>query len=374
MPRHGCGHRETHRPELSARDSTARAPPDVCANAAICVDWLRSQQVYLDPDGVGHATPPPETLNPYSMPPAPLPGRQRAWKTLIADRTAHFAAPVVPFLRNRSGPEGGAYLHATPAELGYTFSDAQWLAATRFRLALRVCSPGHCTHPRSSDTAAARQGTPCGDTLDANGTHACACNIGGGVTAIHDNIADILYDASRAAGYSALCEQVIPTLFTPKRREPRLDVELWGHTAAPDALLDVTVCAPWAARYAHDPATATTTAEKRKDDSYPRIGGIGVTGIAVDLYGGFGPGLSSLLSDLANLARTRDISRGGAPRRLLHAWRTRISAAIARGVGRQLESAQRVGGPHPDAALVSPIPPGPCQRDTRADCAAGVSH
>ena len=133
----------------------------------------------------------------------------------------------------------------------------------------------------------------------------------------------------------------------------------------------MTVCAPWAARYAHDPATATTTAEKRKDDSYPRIGGIGVTGIAVDLYGGFGPGLSSLLSDLANLARTRDISRGGAPRRLLHAWRTRISAAIARGVGRQLESAQRVGGPHPDAALVSPIPPGSCQHDTRADRAAG---
>ena len=98
---------------------------------------------------------------------------------------------------------------------------------------------------------------------------------------------------------------------------------MWGHSAAPDLLLDVTVCAPWAARYAADPAAATTAAERRKDDSYPKVGGVQVTGIAVDLLGGFGPGLASLLGDLAVLARARDVSRGGAPRRLLHAWRTR---------------------------------------------------
>ena len=41
------------------------------------------------------------------------------------------------------------------------------------------------------------------------------------------------------------------------------------------------------------------------------------------------------------LARQRDIARGVAPRRHLHTWRARISAAVARGIGRQLMTAQR---------------------------------
>ena len=177
--------------------------------------------------------------------------------------------------------------------------------------------------------------------LDPNGNHAAACNIGGGVTAIHDSVADVLYDAGRAAGYNGLREQIIAAFATPQRLEPRLDVELWGHSCAPDVLIDVTVCAPWAARYSAAPTKATTSAEIRKNGAYPATGGISVTGAAVDLLGRFGPQLSSLLDEWATLARTRDISRGVAPRRLLHAWRTRISALIARGVGQQIAAATR---------------------------------
>ena len=190
-----------------------------------------------------------------------------------------------------------------------------------------------------------------------HGHHAAACNIGGGITAIHDAIANILHEAGRAAYFRSLREQVIPALATPKRKEPRPDIELWGHHSAPDVLLDVTVCAPWAQRYAADPNNAPTAAEIRKNGSYSAVGGISVTGVAVDLFGQFGPQLRALLEDWAVLARTRDLSCGVVPRRMLHTWRVKLSAAIAEGLSHQITAAQRRPAP---PTLADPLiaPPG----------------
>ena len=96
--------------------------------------------------------------------------------------------------------------------------------------------------------------------LDATGCHAAWCNLGGGVTAIHDAVCECLHVAGKAAGFKSLREQVIPLLADAKRQEPRLDVEVWGNIGSADRLLDVTVCFPWAARYETSPTAAPATA------------------------------------------------------------------------------------------------------------------
>ena len=148
----------------------------------------------------------------------------------------------------------------------------------------------------------------------------------------------IFCHAARAAGLHSVVEQVIPELATADRAEPRVDVDAWGHPAAPRTLLDVTVCAPFADRYAKC-ESATASAEARKDTEYPAQAGLRVTGVAVDLFGRLGPGLSALLEQWADLARQRDLLRGRPSRRWLHTWRSQISCAVAKGVARLLITA-----------------------------------
>ena len=136
-----------------------------------------------------------------------------------------------------------------------------------------------------------------------------------------------------------MCEQVISELASQTRKEPRVDVEAWGHPGEAWTLLDVTVCAPWADRYTDK--TAVEAAEHRKNLEYPRRGGIAVTGISVDLLGRFGSQLDALLARWADYARARDRDRGQCPRRWQHIWRVKISSAVATGIARQISSAQR---------------------------------
>ena len=320
----------------------------ISTHAQACIDWLAAHQVFLDEWGSAHHLPPPVPLVAASLPRYPIIKCQRGWKDLLDRHLADALRDQIPYLDSRAGLEGGAFLHATPAEIGYQWNDSQWIVAARWRMGLRTCAVGCCTHLRMTDRDGRSARSRCLVSLDQVGYHAAACNIGGGVTAIHDAIRDRLHDAGRAAGYRSLVEQVIPLLATPKRGEPRVDVEAWGHTFGQDRLLDVTVCAPWAHRYAKDPCAATTSAERRKNGSYPTVGGIGVTGVAVDLFGRFGPQLTELLEEWASLARARDTARGVAPRRWMHIWRTQIAAAIARGVARQISASQR--WPTPAAA------------------------
>ena len=66
-----------------------------------------------------------------------------------------------------------------------------------------------------------------------------------------------------------------------------------------------------AARYASDPDNATAAAERRKDGPYPRLGGHGVTGVAVDLLDLRGSGsVGSLgLLDLLTGTHFGDVDR-----------------------------------------------------------------
>ena len=175
-----------------------------------------------------------------------------------------------------------------------------------------------------------------------------SCNIGAGVTAIHDTLRDLLARAGVAAGFRTLCEQVIPDLASGNRQEPRVDVEAWGHSTCANVLLDVTVPDPFAVRYnrsehkQHVPPTID--AELQKNNEYPRTGDAHVRGVAVDLLGHIGPQLEGLLHEWAALARQRDLAFGVSGRRWIACWRAQISAAVARGVARQVQTAQRWAG------------------------------
>jgi len=78
------------------------------------------------------------------------------------------------------------------------------------------------------------------------------CNVGPYTSVRHNALNGILAQAGRDAGHAVLLEQVIPELgFKKSRRggsevwvEAVLDVELFGHTTAPDRLLDGTVRHP----------------------------------------------------------------------------------------------------------------------------------
>ena len=75
----------------------------------------------------------------------------------------------------------------------------------------------------------------------------------------------------------------------------------------------------------------TAQAEKTKENKYGKTkGGVGVTGIAMQLSGRFGPGLDALLQRLAGYKRaiTKALGRDGG--RPLQEWRKLLSLALAR--------------------------------------------
>ena len=115
------------------------------------------------------------------------------------------------------------------------------------------------------------------------GYHALLCKLGGGLTSTHNAICTILLRAARAAGFTALKEQVIAELATTKRKEPRVDVDAWGLVAEPRVLFDVTVTYPFAQRY--EDKLAVECGEHREDKEYPSKAGLAVTGVAVDVFG-----------------------------------------------------------------------------------------
>ena len=212
------------------------------------------------------------------------------------------------------------------------FTDAEFRTYLRMRLDLPVCIHQKCQ--RRSSTHADRA---CQQISDPMGHHALLCKLGGGLTCTHNAICSILLQAARAAGYTALKEQVIAELATAQRKEPRVDIDARGLVAEPRILLDVTVTCPFAQRYAAK--SATECGEKRKDKEYPCKAGLTVTGVAVDVFGRHGPALQDLLTKLADLARRHDVDMGMQPRRWLHRWRARIATEVARGCAKLISAA-----------------------------------
>ena len=115
-------------------------------------------------------------------------------------------------------------------------------------------------------------------------------------------------------------EVVVPALLTERLTEPRVDVDAWGHLGLPRMRLDFTVVDAKALhhssamRKAQDTAQAAAQAEKTKENKYGKTkGGVGDTGIAMQLSGRFGPGLDALLRRLAGYKRaiTKAAGRDG---------------------------------------------------------------
>ena len=84
-------------------------------------------------------------------------------------------------------------------------------------------------------------------------------------------------------------------------------------------------------RKAQDTAPAAAQAEKTKENKYEKVkGGVGVTGIAMQLSGRFGPGLDALLRRLAENKRAITKAAGRDGGRSLQEWRKLLSLALAR--------------------------------------------
>ena len=336
---------------------------------AACEDsiaWLRAQGVWLDAWAMPRTQSPGEgdSLTAATLPTIPLPGRQPLWRSSLAQLRARALAKEVPYLGSRGGQEGGALLNANGGDMQVDLTDGEFRDYIRMRLGLPVC-----THQRCQHRAAADQGKVCPQVSDPLGYHALLCKLGGGLTRTHNAVCSILLQAARAAGYSALKEQVIAELATAGRKEPRVDVDAWGLVAEPRLLLDVTVTCPFAERYADK--SSVQCGEHRKDNEYPAAAGLAFTGIAVDVFGKHGPALHDLLTRLADSARQHELDQGTQPRRWLNRWRTRISTEIARGCSKLIRSANTSTAPKqqpPQLATATAKQPGTPETNAQPMC------
>ena len=126
----------------------------------------------------------------------------------------------------------------------------------------------------------------------------------------------------------------MPALATEKLTKRQVDVEAWGHPGLSHLRLDFRVIDPRAQHFgsAHrEIAGAAAKAEGAKAEKYGTpIGGVGVTGLALELSGRFGPGLDGLLRRLAGYRRALQSAAGREAGRPLQSWRLAFSLALAR--------------------------------------------
>ena len=189
--------------------------------------------------------------------------------------------------------------------------------------------------------------------MDANGIHPITCKVGGAVIAAHSEGCQVLADACREAGFQCRREQIIPELASASCPSPQLDIDAFGVAGADRLLVDFTMRCSAATRYRWgERADAVASAEADKQRRYPPTGGISVRGAAMDVLGRHGPGLTSLLEELADRARLCALEAGRPPTRAMRTWRIRLSAAAARLVGRATALAQAPAARRPlaDAA------------------------
>ena len=235
---------------------------------------------------------------------------------------------------------------ASRVDLTSSLSDTDFRHYTRLRLGLQLVRPGPCQHARAGKSG---EKHACMALMDAAGAHCISCKIGGAVHAAHDEGCQIMAEATRAAGYFARREQIIPELATAKCQSPVLDIDAFGLAGADRLLIDFTLRSGMAERYHQGGKrdnNAAGSAEEDKLVRYPARGGVSVRGVAMEIMGRHGPDLTLLLAELADRARVAAVERGRAPARLMHKWRCRLSAMCARLVGRQVaQSLAR--DPHP---------------------------
>ena len=114
----------------------------------------------------------------------------------------------------------------------------------------------------------------------------------------------IIYSACCETGLKSRREVIFPTLATENLTEPRVDVDAWGHPRLPHIRLEFTVVDEEALHYSSamrkgQEAPVVAQAQRAKESKYGKpTGGVGVTGISLQLNGRFVPGLDMLLRSL----------------------------------------------------------------------------
>ena len=337
----------SHAPEFIP-DSPAHAQrggaflrqPVLIRQAGRAQDLLRACGLVLDQHGMPHllSTPPARELDVTIDLAQPMPKRQRHWWNVLHHSRAQRLATdsAITWLTSCGGPEGGAYLRAISADGGGALTDNEFVYATRFRMGMRVMSPGVCHHQKGGDQA--KQRSTCFAPVDPHGHHAVTCKCGGAPYCAHSQGANVLLQASVSAGYQSRREQVVPELASAKCQAPQLDVEGWSTVGLSRLLIDFSIRHPGAARYSVG-QDATVVAGREKQGHYGSRQGLLVRTAAMETYGRLGEECTELLDQLADLARQRDRRHGLPPTKWLHKWRAQLSLVTARLVGRAIQQA-----------------------------------
>ena len=234
------------------------------------------------------------------------------------------------------GDENALWLTTSEGPECPPLDDMEFRINAGVRLDLPVIQRGLCQHQwrQKSDGT---PGAKCLAHLDEQGQHAQRCLIGRDRAKLHDVGCHVIHNACCEAGLISQREVVVPALATEQLTEPRVDVDALGHPGLPHMGLDFTVVDTEALRYssvmrkAQEEAPAAAQAEKAKGSKYGKTkGGVGVTGIAVQLSGRFGPGLGTLSCKLAGYKRASTKAAGKHSGRPLQERRKLLSVALAR--------------------------------------------
>ena len=312
-----------------AMDSSGMVTAAIAAQA-----HLRAQGLRLDALALPCANPEVAELDPTAIGRAALRHRQPHWKKQVAKHYIDHSLPqhIREHLHHHGGEENGMWLQANQGPDLEPLDDAEWTTNFRLRIGAPVMSETLCQHRRT--TQGKRLGERCLMPCDRFGKHAGECLIGGGRTALHNAGCALLHSSCKEAGLHAQREVIVPDLATDKLKEPRVDVDAWGHPGLPHLRLDFTVVDPDAQRYfslTDAPGHAADTAEAGKRGKYGKSkGGMGVDGMALELTGRFGPELDAHLRRCAGLARATAVAHGREAPRLLQQWRTRFAVLLAR--------------------------------------------
>ena len=156
-------------------------------------------------------------------------------------------------------------------------------------------------------------------------------------------MSDALAEFATQAGLHSVREIVVPELATPRIRQPRADIQMWGHPSLPLLHGDATVISTHrrAANVARaTPGAAADAAERAKARKYGEAGGVSVLGLCMEFGGRHGPRLQQLLGQLASLAR-QQCALAGAPatRAPLRAWRQKLAVLLGRAIAALVSTA-----------------------------------
>ena len=328
---------------LCVDDSAALAQDGLICQARHALDLLHGMGIILDQHGMPHniEQPPTNPFDPALHLQQRLPKRQRAWWGRIDQRRAAKLASIddesSKRLRSCGGAEGGAYLRAVKSEMGASFTDNEFVLATRYRLGMRTMQAGTCRH-LSGGGHAAKIKSACNAPADPDGHHAVQCKTGGAPYAAHSQGSNILLAATQQAGYQARREQIVPEFATPACPSPQIDVEGWSTTGLQRLLIDFSIRHPASSHYSVG-QIPTEVADREKAGHYVGRQGLKVICAAMETYGRHGAGLTALLEQLADLARERERAFGLPPTRWLRRWRAQLSCTVAKLVGRSIQTA-----------------------------------